>query len=304
MTFWGTTRIGDRLLLGEPAEAVLSFDADAPADLLRVKFPADKLWEELREVRLEESGETAFWGIVDEQNTSLSASGIVVELVCRSPEALLLDNEAAPGTVRSPSLELLEKRLLAPAGLSLGEGDRTAKRGSLTIDKGESCWIVLERFCRDFLNVEPFVDQSGRVQCGGIAGRQLELSQVISARVELLPCKRISQVWQQSFRGSYDTLYRSERAGFPRSRYVGMESKQDPRQLLRQGEQDSFLLTVTCAGAWWPGRNAAASVSLPKLGRFEGCPVRAARYLRDENGETTKLTLERGAEQKEDGICG
>ncbi len=296
MIFWGTAVSGNRLLLGEAAETVLSYDRDAPADLLRVKFPADRLWEELREIDLSERGETVFRGIVDEQNTTLSSGGLTVELVCRSLEALLLDNEAPPVNIASPSLPLLETKLLLPLGLALGEGDREVKRGELTVEKGESVWTVLERFCGDFLGTAPFVDQNGLVQCAGTSGKSLELKDVISAQLNLLPCKRITEVWQQSCRGGYDTLYRGKEQGIKRQRYLSAQSGKDPRQVLAEGEKSSFLLTVTCAGAWWPPKSVSASVRLPGIGGFSNCPVRSVQYRRDKTGERTRLVLEKGEE--------
>ncbi len=292
MTFWGMAATGESLFLGEPLEVSLSYDRDAPADLLRVKFPADRLWGELEEVLLLENGETVFRSVVDEQNTALSASGLTVELVARSLEALLLDNEAQPGVMNSPSLPVLEDRLLKPLGLALGEGDRDTKRGALTVNQGESCWTVLERFCGGFLGVVPFVDREGRVQCSGVPGTELELEQVLSAQISRMPCRRIGEVWQQSCRGLYDTRYRNPRHSVRRRRYLSAESGQSPKTILEAGDRDSFLLTVTCAGARWPGRNATASVTLPEAGRFENCPVRGARYLRDKSGERTRLVLE------------
>lgn len=293
MTFWGVTFSGKRLLLGEPLEASLCYDRDAPADLLRARFPADKLWDELKEAELWEGGRLVFRGLVDEQDTELSSSGLTVELVCRSLEALLLDNEALPETITSPSLPLLEKKLLSPLGLILGEGDRERKRGRLTVKKGKSCWGVLADFCAGFLGTVPSVDPEGKVRCDGGKGGSLELGEVLSAKIKGLPCKEIGQVWLQSCRGTYDTLYRGKRPEILRRRYVSMESGKDPKKLLAQGEQDSFLLTVTCAGALWPPRGALASVTVPGAGRFENCPVRSALYLRDRSGERTRFTLER-----------
>ena len=48
MTFWGVLQRGGQMLLGDPAEAVLSFDRDAPADQLKAVFPADRIWEDCR----------------------------------------------------------------------------------------------------------------------------------------------------------------------------------------------------------------------------------------------------------------
>ena len=50
MTYWATLRHGGQMLLGEPKEAVLSYDRGAPADQLKAVFPADRIWEELAEV--------------------------------------------------------------------------------------------------------------------------------------------------------------------------------------------------------------------------------------------------------------
>ena len=103
MTFWGELTDGTELLLGEPMEAQLLYDSDAPASQLRAVFPAEKQWEDLAVVRVFHQGQVAFGGIVDEQNTALSGEGFTVELIARSWEALLLDNEARPAVLRSPS---------------------------------------------------------------------------------------------------------------------------------------------------------------------------------------------------------
>lgn len=292
MTFWGWSQTGQKLFLGQPMEASLSWDRDAPADLLRAKFPADAMWEELREIAGYENGEAVFRGIVDEQNTLLSGEGLTVELVARSMEALLLDNEAQPGVIRSPSLDLLEKRLLKPLGLAVGVGDRGTKPGALTVSKGDSCWTVLSGFCREFLGAEPQVGLDGRVNVGGEEA-VFELQEVLSAQVSLLPCKRLSHVWLQSCRGGYDTLYRSGTAGVPRTRYISLESGKRPKEVLAQAQRDSFLLTVTCAGPLRPFKRARVSVTLPGAGRFESCPVRRALYMLDRSGERVRLVLER-----------
>ena len=103
MTFWGELPQGPEMLLGEPLSVELLYDRDAPADQLTAVFPAEEPWEALSVVRVFHEGKLLFGGIVDEQNAVLSESGLQVELVCRSWEALLLDNEAQPAVLRSPS---------------------------------------------------------------------------------------------------------------------------------------------------------------------------------------------------------
>lgn len=292
MTYWGTLASGGQMLLGEPKEAVLSFDRDAPADQLKAVFPADRLWEDLTEVCAYEGGRGAFRGIVDEQNTRLMAEGLFVELICRSREALLLDNEAEPGTLRRPSLEGIRKRLLETLGFESVSGDGGAVPGELTVEKGTSCWQVLAGFCQDYLGTEPYVDFDGALCCQGVEERRLVLSGVISAELSRLPYKRLSAVWKQGYRGGYDTLYSDPESPVVRRRYLSAQSGKNPRAVLDQSRRDGALLTVTCAGAWWPLRGASADVEIPRAGRFAGCPVRKGTYCRDQNGERTRLVLE------------
>ena len=295
MTYWGVLKNGGELLLGEPEEAVLSYDREAPADQLKAVFPADRLWEELTEVLVYDGGEGVFRGIVDEQNTRLSEAGLSTELVCRSREALLLDNEAEPRPIRSPSLGALRSRLLEPLGLTRVTGSMEPARGELTVEKGSSCWQVLAEFCRTCLGTEPYMDFDGTVCCQGRPPRRLALDRVVSAQVSRLPCKRLSAVWKQGFRGGYDAVYTDPEAGLPRRRYLSAQSGKDPRAVLDEARQAGFGLTVTCAGSWWPPHGCLADVEIPQAGRFSGRPVRQAVYCRDRNGERTRFVLEGGS---------
>ena len=129
MTFWGELPQGPEMLLGEPLSVELLYDRDAPADQLTAVFPAEEPWEALSVVRVFHEGKLLFGGIVDEQNAVLSESGLQVELVCRSREALLLDNEAQPAVLRSPSLEALWESISSPWGWRDMPGKRAPKQG-------------------------------------------------------------------------------------------------------------------------------------------------------------------------------
>lgn len=292
MTFWGTLHSGAQMLLGSPEEAVLSYDRDAPADQLKALFPADKIWDSLVEVSAYEGGRGVFRGIVDEQNTRLTSEGLYVELLCRSREALLLDNEAEPGTIKSPSLETLRQRMLEPLGLT-ASGNSQPAAGELFIEKGTSCWEVLAGFCQDFFGTVPYVDFDGVVRCEGREPENTVLKDVMSAEISELPCKRLSAVWKQSCRGGYDTLYSNPEAAVSRRRYLSAQNARHPREVLAEAERESFQLTVTCAGSWWPARGTV-DVAVPLAGRYEGCPVLRAVYYRDKNGERTRFILEKG----------
>ena len=167
MKVWATDRKGNTLCLGEPGEAELTYDREAPADLLEAVFPGEQ-WPELVWVTVELSGRRVFWGLVDEQNLRVGPQGRETELVCRSGEALLLDSEAPPETLSRPSLEKLERLVLQGLGLSRVVGDRSQKQGQLTVEKGMSCWEAVEEFCRGWLGTVPYVDEAGALRCDGL----------------------------------------------------------------------------------------------------------------------------------------
>lgn len=294
MTCWGMGRDDAQILLGNPREMVLSFDRDAPADGLKAVFPAAGLWEPLSQVAVYEEGRTVFRGIVDEQNTRLSPEGIWVELVCRSMEALLLDNEACPQTVQSPSLKLLGVKLLEPLGFQNIDGPEGAVPGVLEIEKGVSCWQVLAGFCGRCFGTVPYVDGEGVLRCGGREAEDMPIADVLWAEISQKPCKELSEIWQQSFRGAYDTPYRDQEAAALRRRYVSSQSGGDPKKMLEQAKAESWSATLECGGAVWPLRGKTVSVSLPQLGKLTGCGVRSARCFLDNRGLRTRMVLERG----------
>lgn len=288
------------MLLGDPREAVLSFDREAPADQLKAVFPADRIWEDIVEVAVYDGGRGVFRGIVDEQNTRLTQEGLFVELVCRSMEALLLDNEAEPSAIKRPSLEGVYKRLLENLGFAGIAGSGGAVPGELRVEKGASCWKVLDGFCGEYFGTRPYVDFEGTIQCGGMPERELRLENVISAEVQRLPYKRLSAVWKQGYRGGYDTLFSDPEAPVVRRRYISAQNGADPREMLSRAKRGSRMLTVVCSGSRWPLRGARAGGEVPGIGRFSGCPVEKGTYYRDQNGERTRLTLEAGDEDVAD----
>ncbi len=162
MTFWAKTAAGDEMLLGEAVTAELKREKEVPADILKVRFPADSIWQELTKVFVYHEGELLFSGMVDEQITTLNNNGLAVELICRSMAAVLLDNEAKPMVLQNISWQALcaaygcglENSLLMPKNLP-------ALRGKFEVQKGESCWAVLARFARHVLNMSFCVDEQG-----------------------------------------------------------------------------------------------------------------------------------------------
>ena len=282
------------MLLGEPKELVLTYDRDAPADLLKGVFPVEGLWEPLSQVTLYDKGRAVFRGVVDEQNTRLGPEGLWTELVCRSMEAVLLDNEAYPRPIRDPSLPKICQRLLAPLGFERALGSQEPVRGELEVKKGTSCWAVLAGFCEEYLGTVPYVDGEGALHCEGAQAREERISQVLWAEVSRMPCKELSQVWQQSFRGGYDTVYRDPEAVSQRRRYCSSQSGKSPKRMIADARRESFSLTVACGEAVWPVRGKVFTVEAPRLGVMERRPARRAVYCQDGGGCQTRLVLEGG----------
>lgn len=101
-----------------PQTVRLSRDEQAPADGLEMTFPLVGL-PAVAHVELSDETGVLFAGIVDEQNETYTQEEQETELVCRSFEALLLDNPAYAGTMRNPSRAVLEYGPAASAGACL-----------------------------------------------------------------------------------------------------------------------------------------------------------------------------------------
>ena len=294
MRFTGVRPDGTEIQLGNPREAMLSFDREAPAMELKAVFAVEKPWDELSEVLVMQERDGIFRGIVDEQITGLSNEGLTVELICRSREALLLDNEAEPGTIRGPSLEALRRRFLMALGFENIIGQEGAFRGVLNIEKGSSCWRVLSDFCKKNLMTQPWVSFDRALHCEKETPERGQISGVIWAELHHLPVKRLSQVYKQGYGGGYNAMYRDPKALAVRRRYISAQSGIDPKELLRIAGEKSFRITVVCKGNLFNLRRAELEVDLPKAGRFTGCRAERVIYYRDQEGERTKFVLKRG----------
>jgi len=294
MTFWAETVQGDKMLLGAPKRAVLMRDRGAPADLLKVVFPADKLWESLRKVFVYDSGELIFGGVVDEQNSRLLSDGLTIELICRSFAAVLIDNEVLPQTIRNPSLKLLWERYIKPLGFSEIEGDMEPRRGEIVIEKGESCFAVLQKYCKIFFGTVPYLNEEGKIFCVPRDKNRREISDICSFEISEKFCKRISRVYMQNNIGVYAALFSNSAAKeITRVRYVSSSSGKTPQELINNGERDSFSLTVTCMGAHYVPINTKIDISSPRYGEFLNCEVESIVYKLDDKGETTKFVLKK-----------
>ena len=100
-----------------------------------------------------------------------------------------------------------------------------------------SCWEAVEEFCRGWLGTVPYVDETGALRCDGLPSFSVDLGTASWGELSFKPCKELSEVWQQSFRGTYDTPYRRREAAVQRRRYCSSQSGEDPKETLAQGRR-------------------------------------------------------------------
>ena len=150
--------------LSEPVSMNLVSSSDAPADSLRITFALSGDIPVVYSVRVQNGGDTVFFGYADEQTETVCGSGVLLTVKARSLAAVLLDNEACPQVYCLPTMEMLFQRHFRPLGFEGYTGGDRVCRGDLVISKGMSEWQVLSRFvgpaevfaCGDTLQVRDY----------------------------------------------------------------------------------------------------------------------------------------------------
>lgn len=282
---------GTELTAGPPAGITLRRDADTPADSLKLSFAFDFPAElEPCAARLEYNGETVFRGIVDEQAVHFEKGEKSTSFSLRSRTALLLDNEAEPGTIRMPSLRLMEQRLLRPLGLSAEGADDGPKQGELVIEKGTSCWAALCAFSERFLKVTPYETRAGKLCFAERRPETLRLPALLALERRRLPYARISRVVvQNSKTGAYSAVFENPAAGgVRRTRYRASDAGDSPAEIFEQGERAALSVRAVCAG--FVDAAPGDLCSFPQLGaRCTGMRLRLMRYRLTRGTEETEL---------------
>lgn len=296
MRVFFSTPDGAELMAGPPAGLTLKRAADAPADSLALSFAFD-FPAELAPcaARLEYGGEAVFDGIVDEQTVRLEKGEKSTFFSLRSRAALLLDNKAEPGTLRMPSLRLMEQRLLRPLGLSAEGGETDARQGELVIEKDTSCWAALCAFSERFLGVTPYEARAGRLCFSPRTPKTLALPNLISLEKRRLPSAQISRVVVQSTRtGAYSAAFDNPAAGgVRRVRYRAADAGASPAEIFAAGERAALSVRAVCAG--FVDAEPGDICSFLQLG--EACAamrLRAMRYSLTHGTEETELVFEPG----------
>lgn len=131
----------------------------APCGSFRVQFAAEQgMAEKLRRgMRFSafENGAVVFSGVVDEAEITLDSQGLTAELTGRDLSALLLDNETRAAEFQSAQLRDILARYVTPWGINLVDADALPPVEGFSVGTGESCWRVLDGFCRHAAGVQP-----------------------------------------------------------------------------------------------------------------------------------------------------
>ena len=233
---------------GVPEDFRLRRDEDAPADSLEVTLP-ELLATPVHRVRLVVNGQVFFEGPVDEQNRTATAEKRETELVCRSYEAILLDNQAVAGTVRQPSRGVMEHWQLRPLGLTCTGGSGAVCGGEYTVAFGQSVYRALEGFARAFGQGTPWMPDRHTVCFSPREVTHWVLPEVIAATRFCRPVERISCVAVQNpVNGCYSAVTENRpavEAGVVRRRFLKAGAAVSAREQIAAGEKAYTYMQLT-----------------------------------------------------------
>ncbi len=152
---------GSSTSLTMPVNMSIISSSDAPADSFSAVFALSGAIPELLSVKVLYDNDVIFYGYTDEQTSTITEKGTLLEVKARSLAAILLDNEAKPQVICLPSMKLLFQTNFKPLGLKGYIGPDKAYIGDLVISKGMSEWEVLSTFCKKGGFGDPSIDHNG-----------------------------------------------------------------------------------------------------------------------------------------------
>ncbi|MBR1483337.1 MAG: hypothetical protein IJ598_10270 [Ruminococcus sp.] len=279
--------------------AQLDCDLNVPADSLTLLLPDDDaLRESADRLSVYDDDREVFTGQVDEAVSVREQSGHTLRLCARSPAALLLDNEAEPITYIYPSNRLMRDRHLLPFGVTECEDERHPLYEFLRVNKGDSHWKVLERYCRRRYGAMPRIQGSRAYLKGYRAEGTVRFGKdgvpILRLRQAYRRCKALSEVIVRLTDGG---AYRSpvkntapEARGVTRVRYLNAVadgvSLDTAQQMIDNGNAAVRTVTIRCAGALTDVLGKAAVID-----GAGGYRVVGFRFRQDEDGAFTTVSL-------------
>ncbi len=274
---------------------------DAPADSLTAVFGITGRVPVLSSIRVNLDGELLFFGYVDEQSESLTKNGRLLQIRARSPEAVLLDNEARPQQYFMPSMPLFMERHFEPLGFTGFIGSSQPFNGELSISKGESEWQVLCSFCEKFLRVTPKIRENGIIDVSGNdSGKTVIIGSshdILSVKYTLKRSRIISDIYARTYaKGGYEMHMESTAAkslGVKRTRYVNTlasktRSPSDTEKIIPHSEAAAYRCELTVSGSV----PCSVGDEIILEGKAQHMKVIEVHHTFSESGERTRIFTE------------
>lgn len=310
LMFYGLDGEMNRYHLPRPLEFELVQSFDSPAHSLEGIFLCRQWLPEFRYVEVWNGNERLFRGITDEQSVTENDTGRRLKLIARSKGALLLDNEAYPGTHQNCDLEDIFDEHIRPYGFAFLDTESCPFFNHYSILKGTSEWEAFFRFYRNSNLGTPYVDQNDHVVCKlhphtgvthKISNRNNHALHYSSLKLVNNRYSPITQFFIRDDDGCYSSTYENhdlnlgltrKRYLIPSSEYAGFENSgwNEAEVRIARSMLGKHVVTVTV-----PGYQKAAvcdRVNLDwKLKSFPSLFVFSLRWKLSAAGVSTTFTL-------------
>lgn len=310
LSFKGYDFKGAEIALPEYADFEISREENVPADYLEVRFPYFENNGRLSRICLYDNDGLLFKGICDEIVNIKSASGVFVRIYCRNMFALLIDNEAAPGTFTSITAQIIFDRYLKPLGFKDFAADGRALSGDFTVAKGTSVYSVLSEFCRIKYNATPRLSEDNVILFNpGDSGEKVVFSdkenknRLNYSKIEfsICPCKLISKINVKTSETDFYTsaLHNSfaENMGIVRERYLDSCSESTPMTcgytMFKNTNKQYEEYSVHLNGLFLFSVGTSCEIYDFDLGDAKELYVSKVRCRSDKRGNASEITLKR-----------
>ena len=288
----------------------LRYTGGEPCDSFSVKCPYETAMAEVlrcanRFRALEDDGQTAFYGVIDEVEAVCDEKGSYLEIAGRGMAALLMDNEAEAVTYQRASTAEILRRHVTPYGITCLAYDEVY--APCKVANGSSEWKALNDFTRLCSGFAPYFERDGKLLLtkkrefprvildGNLPVTSLRYRDkrygVLSEALVVDKSTRMKQTVKNTdfyARGGRcrRIFYAPARSGTQAMRYTGAYQ-------IERSADNAETLEVTVAARFDAKPETVVSVSESKLGVTGEFRVKETVRRFGEAGETTILTLQR-----------
>jgi len=273
-------------------------DADAACDGLRIRFVLNESIGEVTVVSAYYQGVCVFFGYADYQSESKNEAFIYA----RSSACLLVDNEAAQLTLKSPCTSVLFNMNAKPFGFKNCIENRFVG-ADYTVGKGTSCYGAINNFVRSFSDKNIMINPENElyIPAGGVK-LAINPERVISARTIIKRGGALSRIDYKT-NGEYNRHRISralEKRGICRSRKLNLSAVEPyqkegaPERIIAASAREYYSAELILDGV------VTAELYSPVVyDGLEGYRITALKTVLSKRSEITKLTLCKKLELKE-----